>query len=166
MFSVVSSEQSERVVRKRFMYLAIDTFKAVVANTPLISIDLVVQNDDGEVLLGRRLNRPAQGFWFVPGGRVHKDETLDEAFVRLTAAELGQTLRRDQANFLGVYEHFYPDNFCGTNFSTHYVVLAYTLQIPELENLPAEQHSAYRWFSPDVLLSNELVHENTKAYFR
>ena len=148
------------------MCLEANTFNNIVKYTPLISIDLVVQNDDGVVLLGRRLNRPAQGFWFVPGGRVHKDETLDEAFVRLAAAVLGQTLLRDQANFLGVYEHFYPDNFCGTNFSTHYVVLAYTLQIPEFENLPAEQHSACRWFSSDVLLSNELVHENTKAYFR
>ena len=28
----------------------------------------------------QRTNRPAQGYWFVPGGRVQKDETLEAAF--------------------------------------------------------------------------------------
>ncbi len=148
------------------MFVDTDTFRTVVANTPLVSIDLVVRNGAGEVLLGKRLNRPAQGFWFVPGGRVCKDETLDAAFLRLTAAELGQTVGRGQARFLGVYEHLYPDNFSGTDFSTHYVVLAYELQLMAHADLPREQHSDYCWFSPEALLADELVHENSKAYFR
>jgi colanic acid biosynthesis protein WcaH len=48
------------------MFLDDTTFKAVIASTPLISIDLVVKNTKGEYLLGFRNNRPAQGFWFVP----------------------------------------------------------------------------------------------------
>lgn len=39
-----------------------ETFKTIVDKTPLISIDLVVKNTAGKVLLGQRLNRPAQGF--------------------------------------------------------------------------------------------------------
>lgn len=58
------------------MWLSGDTFRMVVASAPLVSIDLVVENSAGELLLGERLNRPAQGFWFVPGGRVQKNETL------------------------------------------------------------------------------------------
>lgn len=50
------------------MWLNNDTFLGVVASTPLVSIDLVVQSEHGELLLGHRLNRPAQGFWFVRGG--------------------------------------------------------------------------------------------------
>ncbi|MBJ6922853.1 GDP-mannose mannosyl hydrolase, partial [Vibrio cholerae] len=42
------------------------TFKTVVASTPLVSMDLIVRNRYGQVLLGLRTNRPAQGFWFVP----------------------------------------------------------------------------------------------------
>ena len=61
---------------------------------PLISIDLLVQNEHGEYLLGLRNNRPAQGYWFVPGGRVLKNETLDGAFKRLTFEELGIELKR------------------------------------------------------------------------
>ncbi len=47
-------------------------FKTIVANTPLISIDLIIQNSQKKILLGKRINRPAQGYWFVPGGRVRK----------------------------------------------------------------------------------------------
>ena len=57
------------------------TFQTVVAHTPLISLDLIVENVNGQVLLGQRLNKPAQGCWFVPGGRVLKDETMAHAFL-------------------------------------------------------------------------------------
>lgn len=49
-----------------------DTFKTVVAVTPPISIDLLVQNEQGKYLLGLRNSRPAQGYWSVPDGRVLK----------------------------------------------------------------------------------------------
>jgi colanic acid biosynthesis protein WcaH len=48
--------------------LPIETFKTVIASTPLISIDLIVRNNQQQILLGKRLNKPAQGYWFVPGG--------------------------------------------------------------------------------------------------
>lgn len=66
------------------MNLDTEVFKTVVASTPLISMDLIVQNDAGQVLLGYRNNRPAQGFWFVPGGRILKDEHFEVAFGRLS----------------------------------------------------------------------------------
>ena len=69
-----------------------DLFKRVVELTPLVSIDLVVRDESGRMLVGLRANRPAQGYWFVPGGRVGKNETLREAFDRLTGAELGVAL--------------------------------------------------------------------------
>ncbi len=67
------------------MLLPLNTFKTIIEHAPLISIDLVVENKQGEVLLGRRNNRPAQGYWFVPGGRILKDELMSDAFKRLTA---------------------------------------------------------------------------------
>lgn len=54
------------------MFLRQEDFATVVRSTPLVSLDLIVENAQGEFLLGKRLNRPAQGFWFVPGGRVQK----------------------------------------------------------------------------------------------
>jgi colanic acid biosynthesis protein WcaH len=147
------------------MNLSKDLFNTIVTHTPLISIDLIVENGAGEVLLGKRLNRPAQGYWFVPGGRVLKNETLDVAFVRLTQQELGVSLFRSDAVFHGVYEHLYEDSFIAADVSTHYVVLAYRLKLSQLNDLPKQQHGDYAWFSEDELLTDGLVHENTKAYF-
>ncbi len=141
-------------------------FQQIVAATPLISLDLIVRNGQGQVLLGRRLNRPAQGYWFVPGGRVRKDERLDAAFLRLTQEELGLAASRESARLLGPYEHFYADNFSGTEFTTHYVVLGYELAWQgQQDALPISQHDQYRWFEVADLLQDPSVHQHTKDYF-
>lgn len=141
-------------------------FQQIVAVTPLISLDLIVRNSQGQVLLGRRLNRPAQGYWFVPGGRVRKDERLNDAFLRLTQEELGLAVSRDSARLLGPYEHFYADNFSGEDFTTHYVVLGYELAWQGLQDaLPVSQHDQYRWFNVNELLQDSSVHQHTKDYF-
>ncbi|WP_257293968.1 GDP-mannose mannosyl hydrolase [Endozoicomonas sp. YOMI1] len=146
--------------------LELETFKTVVASTPLVSIDLIIRNSQEQVLLGLRNNRPAQGYWFVPGGRIQKDERLEEAFRRLVEVELGAEAEFQKARFLGPYQHFYTDNFSGDSFSTHYVVLGYELWLDiDLNNLPTDQHQNYRWFSVDELLTSQQVHQHTKDYF-
>lgn len=74
------------------MLLPVHEFAQVIDRTPLVSLDLLVENGQGEFLLGLRTNRPAQGFWFVPGGRVRKGETLAQAFERLTLADWAKHL--------------------------------------------------------------------------
>lgn len=148
------------------MFLDKKTFQTVVRSVPLISIDLVVMNQQHQILLGLRTNRPAQGYWFVPGGRILKDESMAEAFCRLSTAELGITFDIEDADFLGVYEHFYNDNFSGTDFSTHYLVLGYRFRCElDLSTLPNIQHQQYRWCNVSELLVSDKVHGNTKAYF-
>lgn len=148
------------------MFLSQEDFATVVRSTPLISIDLIVENARGEFLLGKRTNRPAQGFWFVPGGRVQKNEPLADAFERLTQAELGMRLPLTAGEFYGVWQHFYDDNFSGTDFSTHYIVLGFRLKVNQADlALPDAQHEAYRWLTPAALVADENVHDNSRAYF-
>lgn len=102
----------------------------------------------------------------MPGGRVQKDETLENAFARLTEAELGLRLPMTAGQFYGVWQHFYDDNFSGTDFTTHYVVIGYRLQVNQADlRLPDSQHDDYRWLKPDVLLASDNVHDNSRAYF-
>jgi len=147
------------------MFLDKETFTKVLQSTPLVALDFIVYNAEGKVLLGQRLNRPAQGYWFVPGGRIFKNEAIAAAFGRLTLAELGQDFAYSEAKLLGIYDHFYGDYVYGEGISTHYVVLAHQFTVRQLEHLPNVQHDNYAWFDSDQLLANELVHPNTKAYF-
>lgn len=147
------------------MFLDDSAFRTAIASTPLVSIDLVIQNTRDEVLLGQRVNRPAQGFWFVPGGRVLKKETLDRAFARLTTAELGVRIERQEADLLGVYEHFYDDSVFGSTPSTHYIVLAHLIRADfDLSQLPVAQHARFGWFAIRDAKNNEQIHKHSRAY--
>ena len=143
------------------------TLLEIVRHTPLVSIDLLVYNPKGEVLLGLRRNRPAQGTWFVPGGRIRKDERIPQAIQRIAKAELGLELDPSQAKFKGVYEHLYEDNFAGEQgISTHYIVLAYEFHLAgEVEIKGDHQHARFHWWNISGLLAAPDVHPNTKAYF-
>lgn len=149
-------------------WLAADDFEQIIRLTPLVSIDLVVRRPDGRALVGCRNHEPAKGSFFVPGGRITKNETRAAAFCRLTRDELGVELEIGQARFLGVYDHFYPTNrFERPGFGTQYVVLAYEVRVSlELTALPKEQHGEYRWMTSEELLRSQEVHPNTQAYFR
>ena len=65
-----------------------NTFKTVIENTPLVSIDLCMICN-GQILLGKRSNEPLKGIWFTPGGRIHKNETWQHALLRIVEVELG-----------------------------------------------------------------------------
>lgn len=149
------------------MFLDQQTFSTVIKSSPLVSIDLVVINQNGQALLGQRLNRPAKGFWFVPGGRILKNESLASAFKRLTHDELGTEFAIEQATLKGPYDHFYNDNVFGEEFSTHYVAISFVIKLTQpLSNLPMDvQHNGYKWFAINELLSDTAVHKHTKWYF-
>ena len=139
------------------------TFKTIIDSAPLISIDILLKKD-GKVLLGKRVNKPAQGYFFSMGGRVNKNEAIANAMARIAKNELNIELKYIP-KFIGVFEHFYDDSIYKV-VSTHYVNLAYEYEVKEVLNLPTEQHDEYRWFTIDELLQSEQVHKYVKDYFR
>jgi colanic acid biosynthesis protein WcaH len=148
-------------------FLAPEIFGVVVRHTPLVSIDLLVRDSRQRLLVGKRRNPPARGSWFVPGGRMDKDERIADAFERITRDELGHAFPIRTATFAGVFEHFYPDNALEERgYGTHYVVLAYGVERAKLDALPENQHAAYRWLTNAEALADPDVHENTKVYCR
>ena len=139
------------------------TFKMIIDSAPLISIDILLKKD-GKVLLGKRVNKPAQGYFFSMGGRVNKNEAIANAMARIAKNELNIELKYIP-KFIDVFEHFYDDSIYD-NVSTHYVNLAYEYEVEEIPNLPTKQHSEYRWFTIDELLQSVQVHKYVKDYFR
>ena len=139
------------------------TFKTIIDSAPLISIDILLKKDN-KFLLGRRVNKPAQGYFFSTGGRINKNESIDNAMARVALNELNIELKYIP-KFIGVFEHFYDDSIY-KNVSTHYVDIAYEYEVKEIPDLPTEQHSEYKWFTINELLESKQVHKYVKNYFR
>lgn len=144
-----------------------EELRDVIKRVPLAAIDLIISRNDGKVLLGLRRNEPAKNWWFIQGGRIAKNETLDAAFARIYREEVGSTAIKEKYR-AGIFEHIYTTNrFGDPGFGTHYVVVAYHIRVDDipLEKLPRDQHSDYKWSTPDELMKDTTVHKTTKAYF-
>lgn len=68
-----------------------DTDENVIEKQPKLSVVLVVENDEGKVLVQQRLKQPYYGFWGRPTGKVRWGETLLEAAARELMEETGIT---------------------------------------------------------------------------
>jgi colanic acid biosynthesis protein WcaH len=149
-------------------HISEDKFSYIVRCAPLPSLDLIIRDSDDRVLVGLRTNEPAKNYYFVPGGVIRKNESIELAFARILRAETGCRASLSDARFLGVFQHFYSTNrFGDPSYGTHYVVLAYELQLDHRPTIVLDaQHSASKWMAEADLISASDVHENTKAYFR
>jgi colanic acid biosynthesis protein WcaH len=152
--------------------LPIAEFSAACAALPLVSIDLVLINPAGQLLLGLRNNAPACGWWFTPGGRIRKNEPLADAKLRVAQDELGlPALALARAIPMGAWDHFYPDSAFDPGVSTHYVNLPLWLALtPDEEKhlqLPqgaGEQHARWQWLALDQAAGDGAVHAYVRVY--
>lgn len=141
------------------------TFKAVIENTPLVSIDLCLICNE-QILLGKRNNEPLKGRWFTPGGIIHKNESWQAALQRIALAELGLPTG-DCARFelMGVWDHFYPNSACGESISTHYVNLPHFVRFHSKPVIFGDdQHENLEWFNLEKVISDEKFHQYVRNY--
>lgn len=121
-----------------------ETFTAFVSRMPQASVELVVERD-GEYLLGRRVQAPAEGVWFWPGSRLYKGETFDAAVDRVASEELGISV--DVCCQLGAYEHFWDEDVFDDVEEKHTVNVVYHVHPsdPDAEPTGDDQHDGWRW---------------------
>mgnify|MGYP003347188173 CR=1 FL=1 len=149
-------------------------FRQCVAALPLVSIDLCVIDDAKRLLLGKRNNAPATGWWFTPGARIRKNEPLANALVRVLQEELSLPPSfAARARLMGAWDHFYPDSAFDPAISTHYVNLPHALflTVDELRGLhlpmgAGEQHSDWRWHAVANAAVDVSVHPYVQTYAR
>ena len=145
-------------------WLSSDDYDTMLRAMPIVSVDLIVNNERGRVLLGKRRNRPAAGHWFVPGGRLFKGEDIDAAVRRISRQETGQELAHVRT--LGVYHQRYPDNFRDGSYGCHYVTFAVSVVATGSGEMSGDdQHEEFRWWDVEELMASRDVHEVAKNYF-
>ena len=146
-------------------YLDNEEWKFCVNRLPIIAIDLIIKNKYSEILMGRRLNNPAKDSFFVPGGRILKNEKIEDAIERISNDEISKTYKIKDASFINYFEHFYPNSIWeDKNISTHYIVLAFSIRTKIDEFNLKNQHSEFKWIScKNKSLYN--IHEYSNQYF-
>lgn len=141
------------------------TFKSIIENTPLVSLDICLVCN-GQLLLGKRNNEPLLGCWFTPGGRILKNESWQMCLKRVARSELGLIVAEaEEFNLMGVWDHFYGNSAVGQNISTHYVNLPHYAEFqfkPKI--ILDDQHSEFQWFDLADVYSNESLHIYVRNY--
>lgn len=84
------------------MMIPEDIYAQIVRQMPIPCVDLIVEDDQGRVLLIKRADEPAKEQWWFPGGRVHYLETRMQAVVRKLREECG--LEASQCSEIGTYD--------------------------------------------------------------
>jgi len=122
----------------------------------LISVDLIIHGKYG-YLLGMRNNNLAKESWFVPGGRIFKNETIKQ---------VGVEININNVDFLGVFEHFYDNSLVSSKISIHYVVIVFQVSLElDIKELQLSDHSKYRYFNKGEINNSPDVYKYTKSYF-
>ena len=83
-----------------------DKYKEVLETMPICCVDLVIHQSN-KVLMVYRKNQPAKGQLWFPGGRIHKNEKLEEAAIRIAFEEVGLDIHIEKK--VGIYEVMFEE---------------------------------------------------------
>jgi len=151
--------------KKEDSMLDAHTFNIVIENMPLVSIDLCLVCD-GQLLLGKRNNQPVKGEWFTPGGRIYKNETWQDALLRIVEVELGLSrIAVEDFALMGMWDHFYNNSALDQKTSTHYVNLPHYAEFKSKPQITLDdQHAEFKWFDLAKVSNDEKFHPYMRNY--
>jgi 8-oxo-dGTP diphosphatase len=67
----------------------------------MVAADIIIEYEDGSIVLIKRANEPYKDHWALPGGIMDPDETIEETAVREAKEETG--LEVELMKLVGVY---------------------------------------------------------------
>jgi len=148
--------------------LSEDKWRSCVNSMPIFGIDMIIFSRENGVLMGKRINNPAKDKFFVPGGRVYKNEKMKDAFNRILRSETGLTFPFEKTTSMGLYEHFYNVTSWSTiDCSTHYIIEARLIEVqPEKIKLKINfdlQHTNCEWIPLEDYASKD-IHYYSEMY--
>jgi ADP-ribose pyrophosphatase YjhB (NUDIX family) len=125
------------------MIIDVPLYDEILKTMPILCVDVVLIRDK-KVLLMFRKNEPAKDTWWFPGGRVFKNETLEETIIRKLKEEV------NIENF-SIYNQL---TITETDFETgprnipvHTINVTFLISSFEGDILIDKTHSDYQWFS-------------------
>ncbi len=86
--------------------IADNEYKEILERMPICCVDIVI-HENNKVLMVYRTNEPVRGQLWLPGGRIYKNELLEEAAIRKAAEEVGLEIKIEKK--IGVYESMFKE---------------------------------------------------------
>jgi nucleoside-diphosphate-sugar epimerase/ADP-ribose pyrophosphatase YjhB (NUDIX family) len=129
-------------------------YKMILDNVPLVCVDLVIVKDN-KVFLIKRNNKPCEGVYWVQGGRMFKNEGIEECGIRKTAAELNIPAENIKiTNYLGTFSTEFCDSEQGS--ASHTVNVTFQAEIEDIPLSFDSDHSDGKWFDINGAIPAEL----------
>ena len=141
-------------------------YSQVVDMLPIVTVDVVPFTPDfSQVLLFKRINKPAQDEYYSPGGRLLKNETFIEGAIRQCQRELGLDIEPTQLIPGGAINEIWNDSaFESLNYHSVNIFFGYPLSKCEFSNLKLDnQHHDYKWFDIQDTDIHPYVQERVKT---
>ncbi len=129
------------------MIIPLEQYKQALDTLPILCVDLLLQNKEGEYLLVYRNNEPLKGEWWVPGGRIHKTESVMVSARRKCQEELG--LGISSFEVVGFLEEFFEDAPFGVQSGFHAVSIVLHAVI-DTNKIKLDQQSENWKFSKEL----------------
>ena len=126
------------------MILSDAEYKRIMEIMPVVCIDCLVQNEQGEFLLVKRNNEPLKGKYWVPGGRLLRNERLEDAVNRKMRQELGVSV--EIVRNLGFYEEFFEKTAQNAEGGFHAISFLYLVRPLAGEITLDDQSAEWGWF--------------------
>ena len=109
-------------------------YTKIVDSLPIVSVETIILQDDS-LLFTKRNNPPVKDRWCFPGGRIRKEETLQEALVRELIEETGLTVT--ESKLVNVYLRIFNER--------HDITIAYICKCKKDKITLNNEHSEYKY---------------------
>ena len=130
-------------------------YKTFLENMPIFCIDFLI-NCDNEFLLLKRNEEPLKGVFWMPGGRLHKNETIENFLIRVQSREIGRFFKN--YNLIGFSNYFFKYSI--NSRATHTPTLLFEINIkskftPKIDRT----HAKFTWSKelPKELIDNLIL---------
>lgn len=117
-----------------------ELYKELCKAVPIPCVDIVVFKDE-KLLLLKRAIEPLKGYWCLPGGRITKGETPEEAAHRKVMEETGIIVYAFVA--VGTFNYFHKER--------HDIALTYLVRTASDKVVLNFQHDECKWVTGDTI---------------
>jgi colanic acid biosynthesis protein WcaH len=107
-------------------------YDQIVDAMPIVSVEAVI-TINGKMLFLKRNNEPVKGEWWFPGGRIHKNESLQDALYREIKEETG--LEIVEHKLVNVYSRVFPQR--------HDITIVYLCKCKDAKITLNPEHAEY-----------------------